>query len=471
MTEDIEADLPIKTKLMYGGTATSLYALSNLAFNPITFYYNVKLGLSAELIGIAWLIFAIWNAINDPLFGLFEDRTKSKIGRRLPYLRYGAPLYGLFFIFMWIPLVDISNELALFLNFLITLIIFDTMYTLIVLANGALGLEIAFTSSKRAKLNVIVNIMLALGTGVGFLIPLLFLTGDDSTRINSFLIPAIIIIGITCSLTIFISSYVLKENKYIQMEQPLAFVEGIKETLKNKPFVIHTTALFAITLANTIILTGIFYYVEFVLVLKGLLVTFPLLLMFGVVIMFSVFYLNKLVVKYGVRNVYIFGLLQAAFTFFLLFLFGMNIIAAFFIFMLIGVGFGIMSTLNGVIGGEVIDFDELSTGKRRETTYGGISSLFIKPSISIANWLFLLIINYYGFKAGTSAKEQSSEALFGVMVAFGLLPAIFLVFAAIIMMLFPLNGPDWEQKKMEIKLIHDQKEKEFIEKFKTKKYE
>ena len=59
--------LPAKSKVAYGGANTASSILSGIGFAAITFYYNVKLGLSAELIGIAWLIFAVWNAINDPL--------------------------------------------------------------------------------------------------------------------------------------------------------------------------------------------------------------------------------------------------------------------------------------------------------------------------------------------------------------------------------------------------------------------
>ena len=64
----------------------------------MTYFYTKYLGLDEGLASIVWMIFAVWNALNDPLFGYISDRTKSKLGRRIPYIRYGALLYGVIFI-------------------------------------------------------------------------------------------------------------------------------------------------------------------------------------------------------------------------------------------------------------------------------------------------------------------------------------------------------------------------------------
>ncbi|TFG08865.1 MAG: MFS transporter, partial [Promethearchaeota archaeon] len=97
MNSGFEEKLSRTSKVAYGSANTAGNILSGIAFSAITFYYNVILGLSAQLIGIGWLIFAFWNALNDPLFGYYEDRTKSDLGRRIPYIRYGAPVFGLLF--------------------------------------------------------------------------------------------------------------------------------------------------------------------------------------------------------------------------------------------------------------------------------------------------------------------------------------------------------------------------------------
>ncbi len=80
--------IPVKTKWAFGLIGAASAALQGTVFGSITFFYNIKLGLGMGLIGTVWLIFGIWNAINDPIFGILEERTKTKIGRRIPYIRY-----------------------------------------------------------------------------------------------------------------------------------------------------------------------------------------------------------------------------------------------------------------------------------------------------------------------------------------------------------------------------------------------
>ena len=73
--------------------------LLNMAFGTLVFfYYESELGLDVWLTAFGYIIFAIWNAFNDPLFGFLSDRSKSKKGRRIPFMKFTAPFLGIFFI-------------------------------------------------------------------------------------------------------------------------------------------------------------------------------------------------------------------------------------------------------------------------------------------------------------------------------------------------------------------------------------
>ncbi len=78
---------------------TSLITGTFAALLPI--FYQDYLGLTARWIAIGAAIYAIWNAINDPLFGYITDSTRSKRGRRIPYMRFTAPFLALTFILVW----------------------------------------------------------------------------------------------------------------------------------------------------------------------------------------------------------------------------------------------------------------------------------------------------------------------------------------------------------------------------------
>jgi GPH family glycoside/pentoside/hexuronide:cation symporter len=417
------------------------------------------LGLSAELIGIAWLIFAFWNAINDPLFGYIEDRTKSGLGRRIPYIRYGAPVYGLLFILCWFPLVDINNELALFLYFLFILFAFDTIFTIVVLITYILPAEMAITSKERASLMVYATLIGALGYVITYVIPILLLTGNESSGIDITFLFAMIIVGVACTLVLIISSYYLKEYKFAQLEEPMGAFKAFKECLKNRPFIIFELSLFCIIIAQTILTTAIFYYVDYVLNLSGVMAILPILIVIGMIFAFA-YIASRLIQKYGLKKVFILGQIITAIGFILSFFIGWSLNTVIFSLFLIGIGLSIIIIESPIILADTIDFDEIKTNKRRETTYTGMEALITKPAISLANFLFLLTISSFGFNE--AAKNQSDTALFGIMFSFTIIPAIFVILGVVIMKFYSLDGSEWNEQKVKLNKIHEEKEKEYI---------
>ena len=457
----IEETIPTKSKFAFGGATMASGILNGIAFGAITFYYNIKLGLSEEFIALAWLIFAAWNAVNDPLFGFIEDRTKSeKYGRRVPYLRFGAPIYGILFILVWFPFANVNNEIALFINLVIILFAFDTLFTIIGLITYSLPAEMAISSTVRANLMVYGSIFGALGVLISFIIPVLLLTSDVSTEIDPTFLTTMVILGIICAAVIFISSFYIKENKYTILEEPLPIFKGIKQTFKNKPFLIFEISNFAFLISSTILITAVFYYITFILKLSGLMAIIPILLFFVMVFAFTPIY-AKLVSQYGLKKVYIFSLVFSGFGFLLFFFIGWVYITSIIALTLVGIGFsGIFLTSQAVFA-EIIDHDEILTEKRRETTYSGMNALLTKPAISIANGLFLSIIAFYGFQRASQAQTESAQM--GIMIGFTIVPAIFLLISALAMKFFPLDGPDWNKQKVELKKIHEEKEKKYLE--------
>ncbi|HEX2980262.1 MAG TPA: MFS transporter, partial [Anaerolineaceae bacterium] len=117
-------------KVVWGlaGLGSSLIAGVYGALLPI--FYQDYLGLTAKWIALASLIYAIWNAINDPLFGYVTDSTRSKYGRRIPYLRFTAPFLALTFILVWFAPPQAGQQ-TLFWWMLVTMLLYDTCYTII----------------------------------------------------------------------------------------------------------------------------------------------------------------------------------------------------------------------------------------------------------------------------------------------------------------------------------------------------
>ncbi len=463
-----EEPLTPKVKIIAGGMSASIHLLMALSMTPITYYYNVILGLNSVLIAYAWLLFAIWNALNDPLFAIFQERYISKkYGRRIPYLRFGAPFLGLFFILLWMPflIVDVNQEMVLFLYFLINLLALDTMYTLISAANFALHYEITFTQKERTNLAIYNNFITAIATGIIIASPLIFLYNKDD-GVNPLLYPAFSLLGLVCIFLIILGSYTLKEKPYLKYEVPLGFIEGIKTCFKNKPWLISQGVGFFGAITGTIFLTGILYYILIVLSPPFYLVIICLVTVFVSFIIFVIF-LNKLLDTFGIKYAYLLCVVIGTIGFILLFFIGWNTFPGWNIYyaliplICVTIGFGTLSILGTTFNGENIDYDEKLTGKRREVTYGGVGALFGKPAISIANAIFLFIISFYNFDPD-AGSNQSADAILGLMIAFALIPGICLAISGIFLLFWPLHGPEWDKIKEELKEIHLIKEIEFL---------
>ncbi|MFX0048689.1 MAG: MFS transporter, partial [Candidatus Hermodarchaeota archaeon] len=437
-----------------GGLANGL--LNGLVFANLTFFYNVKLGADEGLLIIGWLVFIIWNVINDPIASYIVDNTRTKIGRRVPYIRYGSIFYGLAFIFCWFPISPLDNQVGLFINFTAALFLLDTMFTLVGVCYFSLPNEIAITAKGRASIGVYSSTLGLVNLILGFVLPVLLLTGQEG--IHPLFGPVIIIIGIGSSVLLFITSFGIKENMFAQLQEHEGFIEGLKLTFKNKPFWILMVPAFLIATLYPIFFTGILYYIDYII--SGQSPVYVLLATIIGIILGLILTLRK-IAKWQPKKTMIINAYLIVGGLILLFVVGYNSILASIPFLLIGIGYGGAAIGNFAIMGDVIDNDELITGKRREAVYGGVNAIVTKPSVSIANAIFLAIISGFGFIS--EQHPQDFIAIIGIMIAFCIVPAILLFFTAISLRWYPLDGSEWLQKKAQIMKIHNEKEREYLE--------
>ena len=162
--------LSFSYRFYWGVASLGISLISGIYGGLLTIFYQDYLGLSARWIGIAATIYAIWNAVNDPLFGYITDNTRSKLGRRIPYMRFTAPFLALTFILVWFAPPQAGQQ-ALFWWMLITMLLFDTCFTIIGLVYSALLPEVAESDVHRNQLQISSTLFAMLGTLVAYVIP------------------------------------------------------------------------------------------------------------------------------------------------------------------------------------------------------------------------------------------------------------------------------------------------------------
>ncbi len=211
------------------------YAMGNFANtiayqvfgNRIQFYYVDILGLNAATAGILWAIYGLWNAINDPLMGQISDRTRSKYGRRVPYVMFGAIPLGLSFFFLWTPPQQPAWMLAAY--FLMILFVFDTLYSLTFIAYTSLFPEVAPSVRDRVDLSTVREILGTIALLAAFILAPILAEGVGYLWMGTMM-------GGLVAVGYLISMLGVKEQPVDARETPVGLGKSLQIVLRSIPF-------------------------------------------------------------------------------------------------------------------------------------------------------------------------------------------------------------------------------------------
>jgi GPH family glycoside/pentoside/hexuronide:cation symporter len=160
-------------KVTWGVAALGTSLISGVFGALLPIFYQDYLGLNARWIALASGIYAVWNALNDPIFGFISDSTRSKRGRRIPYMRYTAPFLALSFVLVWLA-PQKAGDFTLFLWMLVSMVLYDGCYTIIGLVYSALLPEETESDTERNHLQISSSLFGLLVVLLGFIIPDMF---------------------------------------------------------------------------------------------------------------------------------------------------------------------------------------------------------------------------------------------------------------------------------------------------------
>ncbi|TFF93795.1 MAG: MFS transporter [Promethearchaeota archaeon] len=452
-----ELDTSFGTRVAYAhGTLADNLALQNFLFLGFTFYYTV-IGLNVVYYALAFIIYSIWDAIDDPLLGVLSDRTQTRWGRRKPWIYLAAIPLCILMVLVWVP--PTISDVATFIYLTVILIIFDMIFTTYTVNFNALWPEMFLTVKDRSSLGVWRNIFTILGVGLAFLLPEFFI--EDFTSPDAapgYIITGIIaafIVGITIAIMLKFGAFERKEFSK-DAENALSWKESYQITFRNKAFIIYCLIALAIFIVYGILPTVMPLYAQHILNSQdpGL-----LLLVALIASAISTPLWMKLREKIGVRKSYMVAVLFWAVTL-VLFLFAIDETTAY--ILIIPVGFGLGGSLYIYDQGlaEIIDDDEVRSGVslRREGAYYGVVALFNRLSGAIN--LIVLAIVFAG--AGWGDYELRDPETGRIILPFVTIfwPLIILVIAFILLYFYPLDRERVEENEKLRDELHDKKRKE-----------
>lgn len=449
----MEEKIPLHSKIWLAAADGGVGILSGLVTGGgMTYYFTKWMGMKPSLASLAWLIFGIWNAVNDPLFGFISDHTKSKLGRRIPYIRYGAPIYAASFILCWVafPWAGASQG-AMFAQMLVSLFLFDALYTAIATSLYVMPYEMTVDNDERGSIFTI-KIFFSI---LSMAFPLVVLPliqpqpGESAVSFRLFMTLLGIIIGVIA----FASTFFYQEKHFFKEEKQPPFLKAIADCFKNPAFLVFEVISFTVIYIQTALMQGVLYYFdEFhisMIPCYGSLIVGAIV---GLVIWIRYHERWGLSICIAIMCIiFAVGCLLMSF-------FGGHLAVAVPGFFAAGMGFAGGMYLVPMMMGDATDYDETKTGLRREGMYAGVNSFITKPAISIAQAAFLSIITHFGYVQNAAAGTQSATARQGLLIGWMLIPSILLFVCFFCMFLYPLKGEKWKAQKKHLAEEHSKKE-------------
>ncbi|MDZ7668819.1 MAG: MFS transporter [Gammaproteobacteria bacterium] len=407
------------------------YSIMGVMFAVYLMKYATDVLLIAPAtMGILLAAARLWDAVTDPLVGYLSDRTRSPIGRRRIWL-YGSALpVAMGIVMIWSP-PDSLEGVYLVAWMAVALLVYETASTAFVIPHGALGMELTPDYHERTRLFGHVHMIGFIGSLLGMAALQLMTMADDK---RGFAHDLSIAAAITVFAVVVITTRLLPERQTHQGRGQTSVLRSVTDVFRN-PHARLLLAVFAIEvygMASIMTLTP--YLVAYVFPLEALLVAVMMTYALPQVV-FTPFWM-WLARRVGKQRAWTAALLLSAGPFIGFYFLAEAGITFWILTFLCGFLAGCGSVVQPAIQADVVDYDELTTGDRKEGAYLAVWNLVRKCSASLCALITGLVLQYAGFEPN---QIQSDDTIGAIRAIFGLLPAACYLVGGLLFMRFSFN--------------------------------
>ena len=174
---------------VFAGGASSLISVCYL------FFLTDVVGLRPGLAGTAILVAKLWDSVNDPLMGAISDRTRTRFGRRRPYLLAGSLLVVPAMAMLWLPTPPVSSQLGLMLWAMVSYVCYNSIQTMMAVPYASLSTELSTVPGERDKANVLRLLFSTVASATITLTATVLVSANRAGRLSSGALYAVLVLG------------------------------------------------------------------------------------------------------------------------------------------------------------------------------------------------------------------------------------------------------------------------------------
>ncbi len=424
-----------------------LYGAGDLGFSLTTTiiaaYFAIFLtdvvGVTARVAAAAIFVGLTWDYLNDPLIGYITDRTRTRWGRRRPFLLFAAlPLALAFTLMWWRP--PLQGDLPLAIYYAAAYVLFETAATFAYIPYYALTPELTADYDERTSLTATRMFFSIVGSLVAFTVPLMIADGFRPEHAGRVLLMGAVF-GLASALPLLLVFATVTERPELMAQAQPSVRASVRAAFRNRPFLFGLGIYLFTWVTMSIVQAILLFFIKYVVKQEGQ----------SDLIMATIFVVAMLALplwqwtsrRLNKRRAYVAGIAFWAAVQLVLaslspatplpLILGLCVLA--------GIGVSAAHVLPWSIIPDAIEWGEFHTGERHEGMFYSLITLAQKVAASAAVPLALLVLDITGYIPNSAT--QPAAAVTGIRIVAGPIPAALLCLGIVFALLYPMGREDY----------------------------
>ena len=430
-----------REKWIYGAGDIGFSLTSTIIGAFFAIFLTDVVGIAPRVAAAAIFIGRTWDYVNDPIIGHLSDRTRTRCGRRRPFLLFGALPFALVFTLLWWR-PPFASSLALGIYYALVYVLYDAAATFVYMPYFALTPELTSDYDERTALTTTRMFFSIFGGLVAFILPVMIVGGFHPQNAGRVLLMGAIF-GLASALPLWLVFFGTRERReFMQQEQP-RLGQSVKAAWGNRPFIFGLGIYLFTWVAVSLLETTLLFFIKYVvqreaqsdLIMATIFVTAILVLPIWEWVTRR---LNK-------RKAYIAGIAFWAIVQVVVVTLSPSSSLALLLALcaLAGIGVSAAHVLPWSMIPDAIEWGEWRTGERHEGMFYSLITLAQKIASSVAIPLALLVLDFTGYIPNSLAQPEN--AVNGIRLIAGPIPAALLCLGILFAGLYPLGRETYTQ--------------------------